>query len=79
MNQNWLFSPEHLQEATIVFAVNGPVQLIGDNPFSLVGGCGAIWLRARRETGTVVFKATHPVLGTRAVELQIMPAEAERV
>jgi beta-galactosidase len=72
-------APRPYSTAAIVFAVEGPAEILGDNPFSLVGGCGAIWLRAMRETGRVVLKATHPVLGTRAVELQITAAEAERI
>jgi beta-galactosidase len=63
--------------AAIVFALDGPADLIGDNPFSLVGGCGAVWVRARQQPGIVRLRATHPVLGTRAVEFEIAAAEPE--
>jgi beta-galactosidase len=62
--------------ASIVFDIEGPAEIIGDNPFSLVGGCGALWIRAKAEPGAVRLKATHPVLGTREVEFRMAPAEA---
>jgi beta-galactosidase len=63
----------------IALSLEGPAEIIGDNPFSLVGGCGALWIRARQEGGTAVLKAMHLVLGTKEVRIQISPAEAERV
>ena len=35
-----------LRERSDRFTVEGPVKLIGDNPFALVGGTGAVWVRA---------------------------------
>src|SRR5690606_37157703 len=29
----------------VTFSVDGPGQLVGENPFALVGGVGAVWLR----------------------------------
>jgi beta-galactosidase len=62
----------------IQFALDGPATLIGDNPFSLVGGTGAIWIRAREEAGMVRLTAKHPRLGSQTIELQltVVPAEA---
>ncbi|HWC19366.1 MAG TPA: glycoside hydrolase family 2 TIM barrel-domain containing protein [Terriglobales bacterium] len=65
--------------ASIELSLEGPAEIIGENPFSLVGGCGAVWVRARQEAGTAVLKAKHPVLGTKEVQLQISSAEPERV
>lgn len=61
----------------IVFSIEGPAEIIGDNPFSLVGGCGAIWVRAGLEPGTVVLKATHPELGTREVKFNVTAKDRE--
>jgi beta-galactosidase len=63
----------------IALAVEGPVELIGENPFSLVGGCGALWLRAKEQAGKAKLSATHPVLGIKTVELPITATEMERV
>ena len=65
--------------AAIELSLDGPAEIIGENPFSLVGGGGAIWIRAKQEPGTVTLRAKHPVLGTKEVRIQISPAEAERV
>ncbi|MBV9435085.1 MAG: glycoside hydrolase family 2 protein, partial [Acidobacteria bacterium] len=65
--------------AAIAFSLEGPAEIVGDNPFSLMGGGGAMWIRAKQEAGTAVLKATHPVLGTKEVRIQIAPAEPERV
>ncbi|MBE7157743.1 MAG: glycoside hydrolase family 2 protein, partial [Rhodospirillales bacterium] len=47
----------------IRFELEGPADLIGDNPFGLIGGTGAIWIRAREQPGTVTLRAIHPILG----------------
>jgi len=65
--------------AAIAFDLQGPAEIIGDNPSTLMGGCGAIWLRAKNEAGTARLKATHPALGPKEIEIQIKPVEAERV
>jgi beta-galactosidase len=63
----------------IEFHVEGPAELIGDNPFSLIGGTGAVWIRAKEQPGAVVLTAKHPVLGEQKVEIQIGDAPAETV
>ena len=55
----------------IKFELEGPAELIGDNPFALVGGTGAIWIRAKEQAGTVRLTATHPVLGKQQVQFEI--------
>jgi beta-galactosidase len=61
----------------IQFDLSGPADLIGDNPFSLVAGTGAVWIRARQRAGAVVLMAKHPRLGTQQVVLTLKPAEQE--
>jgi beta-galactosidase len=63
----------------IVFTLEGPGRLIGDNPFSLVGGTGAVWIRAAEESGTLRLTARHPRLGTQVAELAVTSAPKERV
>ena len=65
--------------AAISLSLEGPADLIGENPFSLFGGCGAVWVRAGQEVGMVVLKARHPVLGTKEVRIALEAAEPERV
>ena len=59
--------------------LTGPAELIGDNPFALVGGQGAVWIRATEQPGKVRLTARHPVLGAQQVEFEIAPAPSEAV
>ena len=61
----------------INFELEGPAEIIGDNPFAVVGGTGAIWIRAKEQAGTVRLTATHPVLGKQQVEFEITAAAPE--
>jgi beta-galactosidase len=63
----------------IKFELEGPGVLIGDNPFSLVGGTGAIWIRAKETPGKVRLKAIHPQLGPHQVEINLSAGIAETV
>jgi beta-galactosidase len=62
----------------IVLTLEGPGKLIGDNPFSLIGGTGAVWIRSGEEPGIVRLKAKHPRLGEQTVEFKLTAAETER-
>lgn len=64
---------------SIRFEIQGPAEIIGDNPFSLIGGTGAIWIRAKEEPGQVRLTAIHPYLGRKEVGLVINQAEPELV
>lgn len=64
--------------AAIALSIEGPAEIIGDNPFSLVAGCGAVWVRSKQQAGAVILKATHPSLGPREIKLQVVAAEPER-
>ena len=61
----------------ITFQLDGPAEMIGDNPFGLIGGTGAIWLRAKDTPGTVTLKATHPRLGSTSATFTLTAAPAE--
>jgi beta-galactosidase len=58
-------------------AVEGPGEIIGENPFALVGGVGAVWLRATETAGTISLYATHSTLGTRTVEITTLDVPPE--
>ena len=63
----------------IVFELSGPGHIIGDNPFALTGGTGAIWIRATEQLGTIVLRAKHPRLGTQQIEIKATAAPPESV
>ncbi|MFI5096568.1 MAG: glycoside hydrolase family 2 protein [Candidatus Acidiferrales bacterium] len=61
----------------IKLKLEGPAEIIGDNPFALIGGTGAIWIRAKELPGTVRLTATHPVLGTQQVQFELVSVAPE--
>jgi beta-galactosidase len=61
----------------ISLTVAGPGELIGENPFALSGGAGAVWVKAKETPGTVTVTAKHPQLGARSVSIQMKAAPAE--
>jgi beta-galactosidase len=63
----------------IKLELQGPAEIIGDNPFALVGGTGAVWIRAKEEPGRVRLTAIHPQLGKQEIEIAIAPAAREIV
>jgi beta-galactosidase len=58
----------------IAFTLEGPATLIGDNPFALAGGTGAVWIRAKEQAGEVRLTAKHPRLGSQTVHLSLTAA-----
>ncbi|MBS1792761.1 MAG: glycoside hydrolase family 2 protein [Acidobacteria bacterium] len=55
--------------AAIMFTVeNG--ELVGDNPFALVGGAGAVWIRSTRKPGVIRLTAKHARFGAKTVEIK---------
>src|SRR5262249_33780159 len=62
-------------QAAIQFSIeNG--EIVGDNPFALVGGGGAVWIRSRETAGVIRLTAKHPRLGSKSVEIKARPAGA---
>ena len=59
---------------SINFQLSGPAVIIGDNPFALIGGTGAIWIRAMEQPGTVKLTAMHPYLGSS----RLLPRKSRR-
>lgn len=62
---------------SIRFEIDGPAEIIGDNPFSLIGGTGAIWIRAQEIPGKLTLKAIHPSLGAQQAEIAIAASPRE--
>jgi hypothetical protein len=65
--------------AAVTMTVEGPGEIIGDNPFSLFGGVGAIWIKTKQAAGIVRLNVRHPFLGTKTIEINVRPAPAESV
>jgi beta-galactosidase len=61
----------------IKLSVEGPAEIIGDNPFSVIGGTGAIWIRAKEQAGTVILTAVHPRLGSQQIKFELTAVPPE--
>ena len=73
-------APRPFATGAIALTLEGPGEIIGDSPFALVGGVGAVWVRTREEaTGSIRLTATHPVLGSRTVEITVRGAANESI
>jgi beta-galactosidase len=56
----------------VSFEIDGPADLIGENPFALMGGQAALYVRARHELGTVTVRATTPRLEVATERIEIV-------
>jgi beta-galactosidase len=57
---------------SVSFEIDGPADLIGENPFALVGGQAALYVRARKQPGTVTVRATTARLEAAEVTIQVV-------
>jgi beta-galactosidase len=72
-------APRTYANDPIAFTVEGPVKLIGDNPFALIGGVCAVWIRAGEISGTARLTAKHPRLGEQSVSFTLAAGPEEVV
>jgi beta-galactosidase len=63
--------------AAIAFAIEGPGEIIGDNPFGLFGGVGAVWIKTKETPGIIHLTAKHPSLGNETVTIRVRVATVE--
>jgi beta-galactosidase len=63
----------------ISLSVTGPGEIVGENPFALSGGAGAVWVKAKEGAGTIRLEARHQYLGKQTVEIQVRRVEREWV
>jgi beta-galactosidase len=68
-----------LATGAIALTLDGPGEIIGENPFALAGGAGAVWIKAAASAGTVHLTARHPYLGVRSIEIEVRPAAGELI
>lgn len=62
----------------VSLTLQGPAELVGENPFSMPGGRGALYLRATRRAGRVIVTARTPRLPSQQVIIEIQPMTLRR-
>jgi beta-galactosidase len=63
----------------ISLKLEGPGEIIGENPFALSGGVGAVWIKAGQSPGIIRLRAQHPYLGAKVIEIRVKAAKSEVV
>jgi beta-galactosidase len=69
-------APRPFANAAITLAVTGPGEIVGENPFSLFGGVGAVWIKTKQAAGTIELSARHPFLGEQTIRIRVTRAAA---
>ena len=72
-------SPRLLAGGDVTFELEGPGEMVGDNPFRLAdsGGVGAVWVKAKpTSSGRITLTATHSFYGTESVTINIKHEKA---
>jgi beta-galactosidase len=62
-----------LANAPIALSLTGPGEIIGENPFALFGGVGAVWIKTKQAAGIISLTARHQVLGSKTIKIDIKP------
>jgi len=57
--------------AALTLHLEGPGEIIGDNPFGLFGGVGAVWIKTKQTAGIIRLTARHPKLGAKVIEIKV--------
>jgi len=57
--------------AAIALSVTGPGEIIGENPFSLFGGAGAVWIKTKQTPGVIRLTAKHAHLGSKTAQILV--------
>ena len=63
----------------ITLTIDGPGEIIGENPFALFGGVGAVWIRTKQTPGTIRLTARHQTLGAKTVTFEVKPFRASSI
>jgi beta-galactosidase len=70
---------QQFASGAVALTLEGPGELIGENPFGLVGGAGAVWIKTKAEAGTIRLTAKHQYLPPKKIEIEVSSAPAEAV
>ncbi len=63
--------------AAVSLEIDGPAEIIGENPFAIVGGVGAVWVRTTTTPGIIQLQAKHPILGKKELTIRAVSASAQ--
>jgi beta-galactosidase len=72
-------NPRPFATGAVELTLEGPGEIVGEHPFALVGGAGAVWLKAGEveNDDILILRAKHSVLGTKTVGLRVIGTPKE--
>jgi beta-galactosidase len=68
---------QQFASGAVSLTIDGPGEIVGENPYGLVGGAGAIWIKTKLESGTIHLTARHPYLSKKEIAITVSPAPPE--
>jgi len=71
--------PRQFASGVVALTVDGPGEIIGESPFALVGGIGAVWIKAKEGEGTITVTGHHSALGSRSLTIKVRRVVSEQV
>ena len=63
----------------VSLSIEGPGEIVGENPFSLVGGVGAVYIKSKEGSGMITVTGRHPVLGAKKITIRVRPVPPEAI
>jgi len=70
---------QQFASGSVTLTLDGPGEIVGENPFGLVGGAGAVWIKTKQEPGVIHLTAKHPYLPEQRISVTVSPTTAEVV
>jgi beta-galactosidase len=70
---------QQFSSGSVSLAIEGPGEIIGENPFGLVGGAGAVWIKTKAESGVIHLTAKHQYLPAQKIQISVSGTPAEVV
>ncbi len=71
--------PRQFSSGGVTLSIDGPGEIVGENPFALVGGIGAVWIKSKEAAGTITVTGRHAVLGSKSVTIRVRQVSPEGV
>jgi beta-galactosidase len=66
-------------QGAVQLEITGPGEIIGENPFALVGGKGAVLVRSKQSSGKINITASHDQLGIKQTRIVTVKRPKEAV
>jgi beta-galactosidase len=70
---------QQFSSGAVTLAIEGPGEIIGENPFGLVGGAGAVWIKAKAEAGVIHLSARHQYLAEQKISIKVAGVAGDAV